>query len=678
MASSMVASALLSGLFQVLFDRLASRQIISFFQPSHFDQTLLDKLKTVLLTVDAVLIDAEEQQLTNPRVRDWVNRLKDAVYDADNLLDEIDTLQRKLEPDQTRVNGNKVRHSPNKNIESSLKEIVAELELLANQRDLLNLKQNVIGKPPPMLPTTSLVCESEVFGRNKDIEDLRSELLTGNAPENRIPVVAIVGIPGVGKTTLAQLLYNDSEVKKEFDCWAWVYVSEEFDVFDTTRTIYHSFTSSNCNVRDLNFLQIRLQEKLKEKRFLLILDNIWNEKFMSWDLLSSPLKHGAPGSRIVVTARNQRVAALMGAYSTCHLLPLKDDDCWSLFAKHAFRTRNDVKEPFESIGKEIVKEKCKGIPLAAKTLGGLLYSKVEEEEWRRILNSEIWDLPEDNSILPALRLSYFYLPSQLKRCFNYCSMFPRGYEFDKEKLVLLWMAEGFLQQGMETMEQKKLGREYFCVLLSRSFFQKSNHYKFCFVMHDLIHDLAQFTSGEFYCKFEDGRLCSRVEKARHVAWFADQLDGCEKFLNLPKSLRTFLPLRKFSCPSQLSDISKTWLYTMPDLKNLRVLSFSCYAINKLPDSLGELILLRYLDVSHTHIEELPSSTWSLINLQTLLLSGCLRLRVSPENFGDLVNLCHLDISGTTLNVPEWSRDVVVIRNSYPELALNGDAVVEGN
>ena len=659
----MVASALLSGLFQVLFDRLASRQIISFFRRSHFDQTLIDKLKTVLLTVDAVLIDAEEQQITNPRVRDWINWLKDAVYDADNLLDEIDTLQRKLEADQKRVNGNEVRHSPNRNIESRLKKIVAELELLANQRDLLNLKQNVTGKPPPMLPTTSLVCESEVFGRKNDIENLKSKLLTGNAPENRIPVVAIVGIPGVGKTTLAQLLYNDSEVKGRFDLRAWVCVSEEFDVFDTTRTIYHSITSLNCNVRDLNFLQIKLQERLKEKTFLLILDNIWNEKFISWDLLSSPLKHGAPGSRIVVTTRNQRVAALMGAYFTYPLSHLSDDDCWLLFAKHAFRTSNHEEEPFKSIGKQIVEEKCKGLPLAAKTLGGLLYSKVEEEEWRRILNSKIWDLPEDNSILPALRLSYFYLPSQLKQCFNYCSMFPRGYEFNKEKLVLLWMAEGFLQQGMETMEQ--LGREYFCELLSRSFFQKSSHNELCFVMHDLVNDLAQFTSGEFYCKFEDGRLCSRVEKARHFAWLVDQLDGCERFTILHefKSLRTFLPLRRFSNPSQLSDLSKTWDTWLPFLKNLRVLSFSCYAITKLPDFLGELIQLRYLDVSHTLLMKLPSSTCSLINLQTLLLSGCLSLRVLPENFRDLVNLRHLDIRGTTLPEPELNQDAVVIGNS---------------
>nr|XP_023918609.1 putative disease resistance RPP13-like protein 1 [Quercus suber] len=501
-----------------------------------------------------------------------------------------------------------------------------------------------------MLPTTSLVDESEVVGRNNDKKELISVLLTADAPENRIPVIAIVGIGGVGKTTLAQLLYNDFEVKGKFHLRAWAYVSEEFDVFKVTRTIYESVTQENCNVRDLNLLQIKLQEKLKEKRFLLILDNIWNEKFIDWDLLSRPLKNGASGSRIVVTTRNQHVATLMGAFFTYSLSHLSDEDCWSLFAKHAFWTSN-YEGPFQGIGVDIVK-KCKGLPLAAKTLGGLLQSKEEKEEWLRILNSRIWDLPGDNSILPALRLSYYYLPWHLKRCFNYCSMFPKGYEFKKDKLILLWMAEGFLYPlDMKTMEQ--LGREYFHELLSRSFFQQLIGRESCFVMHDLINDLALFTSGEFYCKFEDGMPSNLLRRERHFACLADQLDGPEKFKDSIckfKDLRTFLPLRGDSKISRASGISSVFCEAwLPKLKHLRVLSFSCYAITKLPDSLGELIHLRYLDLSQTLIAELPSSTCLLFNLQTLLLSGCRRLTVLPaKSLGLLINLRYFDLSQTEI------------------------------
>ena len=724
MISSMLVSALLSGLFQVLFERLASREVIEFFQFWSFDEKLLDELKIVGLTVNAVLRDAEEQQITNLAVKEWVNRLEDAAYHAEDLLDEIDTLalQHDLETEgkakgKAKVNENQpnqVRHKPGKNIESRLKKIVEDLESLAKQRDILNLKRSVSGKPAPMLPTTSLVNESEVFGRDRQKLELKRNLLTVNESENRISVIAIVGIGGVGKTTLAQLLYNDSDVMNNFELRAWAYVSEEFDVFKATKTIYESVTLEDCNVIDLNLLQIKLQEKLKGKKFLLILDNIWNEKYIDWDLMSSPLKNGAPGSKIVVTTRSQRVAALMGAFFTYPLSHLSDKDCWLLLAKHAFETSN-YEEPFKSIGEEIVK-KCNGLPLAAKTLGGLLRSKKKDEEWERILNSKIWDLPEDNSILPALRLSYYYLPSHLKQCFNYCSIFRKGYEFEQEKLITLWMAEGFLRQPMDKETMEQLGREYFRELLSRSFFQQSRHRKDRFVMHDLVNDLAQCMSGEFCCKFDEDKLwlCGVSKKTRHLSFVVSKKEedgyGPERFVDLEelKSLRTFLPLtfetrKRSNLPKMVSDV---WL---PGLKHLRVLSFSCYAITMLPNSLGELRHLRYLDLSQTLIKELPSSmpfinlqtlllskcrqldvlpakslvrlihlrhfdlsetgirelpssTCSLKDLQTLLLIRCLRLTVLPEGIGK-INLRRLDVTGTNIRqMPELNRNTEVIRN----------------
>ena len=125
---------------------------------------------------------------------------------------------------------------------------------------------------------------------------------------------------------------------------------------------------------------------------------------------------------------------------------LSDEDCWSIFAKHAFRTSNPAEHPtLKRMGEKIVK-KCKGLPLATKVLGGLLHPEVEAEEWNRILNSKIWELSTDkSSIRRALMLSYYHLPPHLKQCFSYCSIFPKGNEFEKEKLVLMWMAEGFLQ-----------------------------------------------------------------------------------------------------------------------------------------------------------------------------------------------------------------------------------------
>ncbi|XP_034680439.1 putative disease resistance RPP13-like protein 1 [Vitis riparia] len=223
------------------------------------------------------------------------------------------------------------------------------------------------------------------------------------------------------------------------------------------------------------------------------------------DSLRSPLLEGAPGSKILVTTRNLNVATMMGGDKKLYELKhLSDDDCWLVFQKHAFENRNVNEHPdLALIGREIVK-KCGGLPLAAKALGGLLRSEHTEDKWNIILDSKIWNLPGDKcGILPALRLSYNHLPSHLKRCFAYCALFPQDYEFKKEELILLWMAEGLIQQSNEDKKMEDLGGDYFCELLSRSFFQSSNSNKSRFVMHDLINDLAKSIAGDTCLHLDD-------------------------------------------------------------------------------------------------------------------------------------------------------------------------------
>ena len=641
-----LASALF-GLIKVV----NSDPVKKFFQN---DKELIDKLKMELLTAEAVLSDAEEKQITNPNVKEWLNELKYAAYDADDLLDVATTyaLKRKME-DKVKdkvmavVIGAVERSSPiipyYESVRDRLRNITVRLENLAKRRDLLNLKGSARVEPPPRRQTTSLLDESEVFGRDKDKEKLIEFLLGGTAQESGIPVIAIVGIPGVGKTTLAQLLYNDSSVMEHFGKFrAWVHVSEELDVFKVTRTIFESVVSQNCHVTDLNVLQVTLKTTLSGKRFLLVLDDIWNENLFDWDLLSAPFKAGARGSRIIVTTRNQGVASIMRAIAAHHLPQLSEDCCQELFEKYAFGTSKPDDHPnLKSIGHAIAK-KCQGLPLAAKTLGGLLYSKLEAKQWCRVLNSKIWDLPNDkNSILPALRLSYDHLHPHLKQCFAYCSMFSKGYKFEKKKLILMWMAEGFLQQpnGEETMEE--IGDKYFLELLSRSFFQASTHGKPHYVMHDLVIDLAQFASGEFCFKLEDHKPIP--EKARHLALLMNGPDVNEKFEALfgAKSLRTLLLLGSSGndyVPKLGSIIREKKVSTQ-----LRVLSCPVECISVLPD-LDKLKHLRYLDLSYTLISELPPKICSLYNMQTLLLSNCRVLTDLPAEIMRLTNLRHLDVS----------------------------------
>jgi Leucine-rich repeat (LRR) protein len=290
----------------------------------------------------------------------------------------------------------------------------------------------------------------------------------------------------------------------------------------------------------------------------------------------------------------------------------------------------------KDIGEAIV-GRCKGSPLAAKVLGGVLRNKVDRDEWEKVLKSKIWGLPEvESEIAPALMLSYYHLPSNLKRCFAYCSILPKDYEFEVEELVRLWMAEGLIQPREEGKQMEDLGIEYFHNLLSRSFFQKSFKDESRFLMHDLINDLAQWVAGDICFKMENrsggniGRQPSK--KARHSSYLRDYYDGVQKFevfYDLT-CLRTFLPFR-LSNRGYCYLTSDVPLKLLPKLRRLRVLSLSGYNMSELPESIGDLKHLRFLNLSNMReIRSLPESVATLYNLQTLILEYCNNLRKLPS------------------------------------------------
>ncbi|XP_043714924.1 putative disease resistance protein RGA1 [Telopea speciosissima] len=711
--------SILSAFLQVAFDRFASPEIMEFLLRWEIDLDEVDSLKRTSAMIQALADEAEVKQFTNGAVKLWLDHLKQLLYDAEDILDEYATelLRLKLESShQIQQVRNPVPPTPsskssvsswlNSGMESAVKSInetlegiqdiapkiynIAEelrgikkfgskvkvinqrLKSVAQEGVALGLNSSMgFGSSWPMVfsqrpPTSSLVNKYKVFGREEDMEKIVGWLLSDKTQcpsenDNNFSVLPIVGMGGVGKTTLAQLVYNDVKVKKHFHLKAWVCVSEDFDVVRLTKEILESVTGSSPP-NSLDLLQVKLQEALREKRFLLVLDDVWNENYERWDAFSTTFAFGTPGIKILVTTRNKGVASIVCTVPNVHSLKvLSDEACFALVRRHAFMEENtsDANQKMELFGQEIVK-KCKGLPLAVKTLAGLLRDKRESSQWKAILENEIWDLRE-SEILPSLMLSYHHLPPLLKRCFAYCALFPKDYVFNKMELIVFWMAEGIIQPK-ERIRLEDVGGDYFDELFLRSFFELSNRPHslvgrlMCvdlskefrtrsfvesskntgsgFVMHDLIHDLAQFVSSGIYCRNEYDKPSQVLTTTRHLAYIMDNYNAEVTEFKAMKSLRTFLTL---------NDIvgSPKHIFPTMQFQFLRVLRFRNCGNCELPDSVGKLKHLRYLDLSFSDIVRLPNSIGTLYNLQSLALSGCGRLKQLPEDMGNLVNLRYL-------------------------------------
>ncbi|XP_034702883.1 putative disease resistance RPP13-like protein 1 [Vitis riparia] len=661
-----VGELLLSAAFQVLFDKLASCDFLTFARQEHI-HAQLNKWETQLFNIREVLNDAEDKQIASSSVKLWLADLRILAYDMEDILDEFNTemLRRKLavQPQAAAAaTTSKVwsliptyctSFTPshvtfNVSMGPKIKDITSRLEDISTRKAQLGLEKvaGTTNTTWKRTPTTSVFNEPQVHGRDDDKNKIVDLLLSDESA-----VVPIVGMGGLGKTTLARLAYNDDAVVKHFSPRAWVCVSVESDVEKITKAILSDISPQSNDSKNFNRLQVELSQSLAGKRFLLVLDDVWNRNYEDWNNLRSPFRGGAKGSKVIVTTRDRGVALIMQPSDNYHhsLEPLSDDDCWSIFVQHAFENRDIQKHPnLKSIGKKIV-EKCDGLPLAAKVLGGLLRSKQRDDEWQRILNSKIWSLSDTEcDIIPALRLSYHHLPAQLKRCFVYCATFPQDYEFRETELVLLWMAEGLIQPLEGNKQMEDLGAEYFRELVSRSFFQQSRNGGSQFVMHDLISELAQSVAGQLCFNLEDNKNHTISRDTRHVSYNRCLFEIFKKFeaLKEVEKLRTFIGLPIYGIPYWCSLTSEVFSCLFPKLRYLRVLSLSQYGIKELPNSIGDLKHLRYLNLSRTDIERLPEWISQLYNLQALILCQCDSLRMLPMSIGNLVNLRHLDITDT--------------------------------
>jgi hypothetical protein len=416
-----------------------------------------------------------------------------------------------------------------------------------------------------------------------------------------------------------------------------VCVSTDFDLRRLTRAIIESIDGASCDLQELDPLQRCLQDKLNGKKFLLVLDDMWDDYGDRWNKLKEVLRCGAKGSAVIVTTRIDKVALGMATAFVKQMGILSEEDSWQLFQQLAFgMRRKEERELLEAIGASIVK-KCGGVPLAIKALGNLMRLKESEDQWIAVKESEIWDLREEaNEIFPALRLSYTNLSPHLKQCFAYCAIFPKDEVMRREELIALWMANGLISCRRE-MDLHVMGIEIFNELVGRSFLQEVQDDGFGNItckMHDLMHDLAQsIAAQECYTTEGDGEL-EIPNTVRHVAFYNKSVASSPDVLKVLSLRSLFVRNEQYGY-----GVGK-----IPGRKH-RALSLRDIRAMKLPKSICDLKHLRYLDVSGSEFKTLPESITSLQNLQTLDLRYCRKLIQLPKGMKHMKSLVYLDIRG---------------------------------
>uniref|UniRef100_A0A0D9YMB9 NB-ARC domain-containing protein n=1 Tax=Oryza glumipatula TaxID=40148 RepID=A0A0D9YMB9_9ORYZ len=550
-------------------------------------------------------------------LRHWLNKYKSVAYDMEDTLDELLTNAMIWKNSRCTV----------KLFFSSINPLIVRIAMSHKMRNIrVNLDkivENQKKSPRLTLPTPTRqdsnenwretfighTDEIEMVGRESEKKEILTKVLLKDGgqesstiqPFQESSIIPIVGLGGMGKTTLAKAVYTDKETDM-FDVKAWVHVSMEFQLNKiVSGIISHVEGSTPAKDADLQNLKSQLDRILCDKLYLIVLDDLWEEGRSKLEKLMNMLQSGKKGSKIIVTTRSEKV-------------------------------------------------RCSGVPLVAKALGYVMQKHCTREEWFEIKNSNILDTTKDDDegILKGLLLSYYHMPPQLKLCFMYCSMFPKSHVIDHDCLIQQWIALGFIQDT-DGQPLQKVAMEYVNELLGMSFLtiftsptvlaaRMIFKATFRLHMHDMVHELARHVAGdEFsYTNGTENRNTKRDKLNCHYHLLLNQNETSSAYKSLATKVRAlhFRGCNKAHLPKQAFSHALC----------LRVLDLGGCQVSELPSSVYKLKLLKYLDASSLCISNLPKSLNHLLNLQTLILSNT-PLKTLPTNIGCLQKLQYFDLSG---------------------------------
>ncbi|KAF8390372.1 hypothetical protein HHK36_024898 [Tetracentron sinense] len=603
----------------------------------------VEEIQDELESMKSFLQDADTRSESDQGVKTWVKQVRDVAYDTEDVFAEF--LVRLAQPQGhgsvcylhscfRYVKQLKAR----RHLAIEIQNIMARIRSISERRKAYDFNRIIDEGTSansslerwhdPRLASL-FIDEADVVGIEKPRELLLRWLIEG---ESKLTIISVVGMGGLGKTTLVKKAYDNKTTKGHFDCQAWITVSKTFTIEELLRTAVRGFLEATKEpvpegldtMSDIQLGEV-LKDHLQQKRYVIIFDDVWS--INAWEAMKYALPDSKCGSRIIFTTRKNDVAASVENTTghVYHLQPLSQEEAWTLFCMKAFRSEHDqgsCPEELEELSLSILK-KCSGLPLAIVAIGGLLSKKEKTVlEWKKVLDSLGTEMRSNcklESLGRILLLSFNNLPYHLKSCYLYLSVFPEDHLIKRTKLTQLWAAEGFVEekQGL-TLEEVAV--DYLNELVSRSMIQVAERddfdkVKYCRV-HDLMREIIQLKSREdcFITVVDHERGMKLDEKVRRMSIHDTT---CENFLSDIR-FRCLHSLLVFKSTDSSCFFGHAFFC---GFRLLRVLDLERAPLSKFPAELVGLVHLRFLSLRRTMVRQLPKSVEKLRNLEILDLKG---------------------------------------------------------
>ncbi|XP_050246238.1 disease resistance protein RPM1-like [Quercus robur] len=622
-------------------------------------------IKDELESIQSFLKDADAraaaEQDIGEGVKTWVKQVRDVAFHIDIAIDQYLAQVALHDPHRRGFRGflQKTTHLlktiiPRHKIATKIQEIKASVQKI-NERSKRYCFQSKdqgscsearsISWNDPRKDSLYLD-DADVVGIESPKHELIAWLVEGSPHRT---VVSVVGMGGLGKTTLTKKVYDHQRVRGHFDCHAWISVSQSYKIEDLLRSIIKQFCKDReelpllgIDAMDEQLLVNKLRDYLQQKRYVVVFDDVWNIDF--WDSIKNSLLDNHLGGRIMITTRNSEVADFCKKSShvlVYKLQPLPWDEAWELFCKRAFQFDFEGHCPaiLEKLSHDIV-EKCGGLPLAIVAISGLLSTKDKTLfEWKNLHDSlgfEFGRNPHLSSVNKILSLSFEDLPYNLKSCFLYLGMYPEDYSINCIRLIRQWIAEGFVKEvNGKTLEE--VAHEYLIELIHRSLVQVSKvnfdgKFRRC-QLHDLLHEIV-------LQKMKDLSFCHVLLKQESSFEVLIRRMSVNKVsYNVLKGFKDnkIHSLLLFN----LDELPKSFMSPFfADFKFLKVMDFEDAPLDHIPKDVGSLFHLKYLSLRNTKVKKLPKSIGKLQNLETLDLKHSLVCDI-PVEINKLRKLRHL-------------------------------------